>query len=420
MKKLSKLSQAGILVTIITIVMSIAAVVLFWNFYQFIIKDKVADIGIDSLMVDGEIEYWLPNDIAVVKIKRGTSDVNVSGIKIIFNGNDGINYINETNQYPKPLETKKYLIYPDQLAPGVPSGWNFGKVNSISFYYVFPDKKISREVDKKEINRNANVSTKFGDACLYQDVDGDGYGTGTTGQCVNPASAGKKSTENNDCDDDPDHAGETIYPGAVEVCNDVDDDCDELVDDGVSGCLRNYQVTPVTLGSLFISDSTCTSAGGSWTTISTFDGTINKVTLPFSFNYYITPSINQITICQRGHLLLGGSCFAGGPTTSPSLLDLKNGKISPYMTRGSSSITSVKYCTTTTYAVFDWTDSNNNVAQAVIHKDSNNVEFSYGRVGSLLSSETGISNNNIVSYFNEIFAYNGAITVNNDYSLTYV
>ncbi len=60
----------------------------------------------------------------------------------------------------------------------------------------------------------------------FLDLDGDGYGQvgGTTEACARPtgyaASAG-------DCDD----ALSTVFPGAVEVCNDVDDNCDGVVDE---------------------------------------------------------------------------------------------------------------------------------------------------------------------------------------------
>ncbi len=61
---------------------------------------------------------------------------------------------------------------------------------------------------------------------VYQDLDADGYGDPGTGQLVCEAGAGWV-TDATDCDDTrPD-----INPGAIEVCNDLDDDCDTLIDD---------------------------------------------------------------------------------------------------------------------------------------------------------------------------------------------
>ncbi|MFM7721526.1 MAG: MopE-related protein, partial [Bacteroidota bacterium] len=62
----------------------------------------------------------------------------------------------------------------------------------------------------------------------YQDADGDTYGNSaaTTLACTQPAGYVSNST---DCDD----TNATIYPGANETCNGIDDDCDNLIDEGV-------------------------------------------------------------------------------------------------------------------------------------------------------------------------------------------
>ena len=53
----------------------------------------------------------------------------------------------------------------------------------------------------------------------YDDGDGDGYGDTVTVACVQPAGSVSRG---GDCDD----ADTTIHPGATEVCNGEDDDCD--------------------------------------------------------------------------------------------------------------------------------------------------------------------------------------------------
>ncbi len=61
---------------------------------------------------------------------------------------------------------------------------------------------------------------------FYADTDADGFGdsASTTEACTSPSGYGDDAT---DCDD----ADATVHPDATEVCNDVDDDCDGLVDD---------------------------------------------------------------------------------------------------------------------------------------------------------------------------------------------
>ena len=67
------------------------------------------------------------------------------------------------------------------------------------------------------------VTTTF-----YADADGDTYGdlNTTIEDCAAPSGYVADST---DCDD----ADAAVYPGAVEVCNAIDDNCDGTVDEGV-------------------------------------------------------------------------------------------------------------------------------------------------------------------------------------------
>ena len=62
---------------------------------------------------------------------------------------------------------------------------------------------------------------------FYRDADGDGFGNAaiTTIACSAPSGYVFNST---DCDD----TKASVYPGATEVCNGIDDDCDGLVDEG--------------------------------------------------------------------------------------------------------------------------------------------------------------------------------------------
>jgi hypothetical protein len=66
----------------------------------------------------------------------------------------------------------------------------------------------------------------------YEDRDGDGYGTDTTmAACELPA--GSWATRGGDCDDNPTY-GAAIHPGAVELCDGRDTDCDTNAGSGES------------------------------------------------------------------------------------------------------------------------------------------------------------------------------------------
>ncbi|MDG1484202.1 MAG: putative metal-binding motif-containing protein, partial [Myxococcota bacterium] len=66
-------------------------------------------------------------------------------------------------------------------------------------------------------------------ATYYEDGDGDGYGdaSASTEDCEAPSGYVSDDT---DCDD----ADSTVNPGESEVCNEIDDDCNGSVDDGVT------------------------------------------------------------------------------------------------------------------------------------------------------------------------------------------
>ena len=65
---------------------------------------------------------------------------------------------------------------------------------------------------------------------VYFDSDGDGYGNPYISQSVCPDNIPAGFVlDNNDCDD----SNSTVYPGASELCDGIDNDCDGLVDEGV-------------------------------------------------------------------------------------------------------------------------------------------------------------------------------------------
>jgi len=92
---------------------------------------------------------------------------------------------------------------------------------------------VDDDCDGSTDEENATGCTTY-----YYDSDGDGYGTGgptlagltPTSRCLCAPSGNWRAEQGGDCDD----GNASIYPGATEICNEADDDCNGSTDEGVT------------------------------------------------------------------------------------------------------------------------------------------------------------------------------------------
>lgn len=97
---------------------------------------------------------------------------------------------------------------------------------------------IDNNCDGKIDDADPALDTSTG-TVFYRDTDGDGYGdeAHSKSACAKPAGY---VAEHSDCDD----AKASVHPGAAEVCDQIDNDCDQLIDSAdpnVTGTLPFYR-----------------------------------------------------------------------------------------------------------------------------------------------------------------------------------
>jgi len=111
---------------------------------------------------------------------------------------------------------------------------------------------------------DGSVDEEDSQGCIayYQDADGDGYGLLADSSCLCGAEAPYSATLTGDCND----ANANVNPGATEVCNALDDDCDgNDNEEGAPGCTTYYRDNDAD-GYGVTNDSKCyCSATGSYT-----------------------------------------------------------------------------------------------------------------------------------------------------------
>ena len=107
---------------------------------------------------------------------------------------------------------------------------DMGLSSGTTYYY-----KVSAY---NEFGESPLSSAVTGSACrnYYRDQDGDGYGIDDV-ICSATPTGPYTALQSGDCDD----GAALVYPGAVEICDTKDNDCDGQVDEaGASGCVTYY------------------------------------------------------------------------------------------------------------------------------------------------------------------------------------
>lgn len=134
----NKKSQSGIITIILIVLLVLVAIIIIWQVVKGLVEKKAAEIEIKPLLLDADIEYFnlIDDSTAEVKIKRGSSGGNITGIKLVFKDYDGNTYLYENkSSFPNELEIKVYIINNNSLNIS-----DFLNIKEVSVHYIYETK----------------------------------------------------------------------------------------------------------------------------------------------------------------------------------------------------------------------------------------------------------------------------------------
>lgn len=105
-------------------------------------------------------------------------------------------------------------------------------------------------------NCNGLIDDGVTNITYYADADGDGYGNASVSQSTCNGAPSGYVTDATDCNDN----NNAIHPGAAEVCNNIDDNCNGLTDDGLTFTTYYADADGDGHGNAMVSQSTCNGA----------------------------------------------------------------------------------------------------------------------------------------------------------------
>lgn len=163
------LSKIGI-VLVITIIITFSAI-LFVLMYFFIESkitantEKIPENITEQNNPAKDLNYYLPEYFAAIKITRGMYNANVTGVLISFEDNSSNVYDYNSSIYPEIQEAKLYTIIKDDLSPKPPESWKFSNVKTVHLRYLIDGYNPSAIIQTTQIN--SEKSENFAENCIY-------------------------------------------------------------------------------------------------------------------------------------------------------------------------------------------------------------------------------------------------------------
>jgi parallel beta-helix repeat protein len=362
---MKKRGVSTIITVIVLILVVLSAFVLVWSLVKKFVKGGANQLGLDQFGVSLTTNPTnLSHDPVAVSVTRNAGWGNVSAIKIVFrNDTSSYTYMNDT-KVPDVLETVIYYVPLAQIG-FVPLSFDVYPVIST------PSGTVTGMKAGGGGGGGGGTGTTTPTFTYYNDYDTDGYGNLTDFIEASSQPAGYV-TNNTDCND----VNAAINPGATELCDGVDNDCDSITDEG---CVSSIQLS---------------GCGVLNETGKTYILTKNLAVNGSCLN--ITAS--SITLDLNGHKVEGDDTYPGysyGIFTNQNFITIKNGTISNfsraiYLVGSSNNLIIDSRIISNEAGVWLESGSNNNRLEK-LKTNSNEGGFGYGIIVSDSSNNTIIN-----------------------------
>lgn len=183
MKYNGQMAQAGILVSVLIVLVVIGLIVVFWNFIYPLISEKSKETKIDSLLTELEIKEAVifVTGASKVTVSAGKDVDDLSELKLVFQGEKS-SHVESVQDVPKELESKTYSFDP---VLGI------GKIKKISVVPVFGE-NLGREFNSDKI-KFFEIPAGLISWWRFDEDNGKDFADGNNGELKNSAKIENKA-----------------------------------------------------------------------------------------------------------------------------------------------------------------------------------------------------------------------------------
>lgn len=228
---MEKRGQSGVITIVLIILITMVAIIIFWNVVRGVIKEKSEEIDLGVLTVNLEIDKQssVLGDSSTIVVERNAGKGNITALKFVFKNMSGDTYVHEEPTSIGELETAVFDNIDVLL-----------HISGVSYVEIYP------------IFKTASGKEKIG---MMQDSMGESEAGGTPGVCSGidtscgtyPNCINCNLQDGCDATDYKDYScvNNVCSPNTITQleslannnCNDLkDNDCDTKIDSADSGC----------------------------------------------------------------------------------------------------------------------------------------------------------------------------------------